>query len=70
MKKPFIAYEHESTPMGALAYYFYEVCVGRDWYRINIAEPILPQLRGMRAYRMLTLHGEVVKESTINPSYE
>jgi hypothetical protein len=70
MSKPFIAYEHENTPMGALAYYGYEILVGMTWYRVNAFEPILPQLRGMRAYRMVDCFDRVVKESTINPSYE
>jgi hypothetical protein len=70
MKKPFIAYDNENTTtMGALAYSEYEILVGRNWYGINPAEPILPQLRGMRAYRLIGTYGDM-KYSTINPSYE
>jgi hypothetical protein len=59
-------YEKLNTPLfGVLIYGFYQVLIGNDWWTINPLEPLSSQIRGMRAYRLLSVFGEVVKCSIV-----
>ena len=44
-------------------YDLYQILVGETWYSIDPYLPLMPQTRGMRAYRVLDSHGSVIKQS-------
>lgn len=58
------------TVYGLLAYAGYSVLIGVTWRWIDPYKPLAPQIKGMRAYRLFDVDGQVQFESTINPSYE
>jgi len=50
-----------------LVYFQYEVLIGKQWRALNLCKPLLPQVKGMRAYRLLNANNKIVKHSDVKP---
>ena len=51
-------------PLEGLVYWEYRVLIEDRWRVIDLFKPLLPQLKGMRAYRLIS-NGEIIKQSDI-----
>lgn len=51
---------------GVLKYKKYQVLIGMDWVTINPTQPLFPQVRGMRGYRLIDADEVIVLQTWHN----